>query len=213
MIKSFLTYIRLSLYACISIGVLAVFLSSSRVHAAGQFSYVLSGGFLIDSFQEVSYNDQDPVKPEFESGGAFAFDWFIDSESSFATDIYALVEEYSYPIDDVGGNDDAEESWNALFLGYRYHTPSGWYVGPGLAFLSLLGTAKGVCIVDGVCGDITTETDSFFSNSALAITGGWQHTSSGGFVIGAHLFDSLPTDVDIDTVCLGIICVDPRLYS
>ena len=207
MIKKFFFGSRLSLYTCISIGVLALSLSPSRAYAAGSFSYVLSAGFLIDDFQEVSIKDEDSLQPAFEYGGAFLFDWFIQPESSLALGSYALGEEYTLPVDESDDYDRGEQEWRALFVGYRWTTPTNFYIGPGMAFISGEVVLLGGCI-EGLCGEVSSESEGAFSNPALALTAGWKYVSSGGFVIGAHLFYSSPTDVDFDELCIGSICIN-----
>ena len=89
-----------------------------------------------------------------------------------------------------------------------FHRGSTW--GGGVTSLALTSTAHNVPFEDdnGNLGGISDFVVKTERASPLTLTLGYQHAFSSGFALGAHLLNTLPTTLKVDTISFGGVTDD-----
>ena len=147
-----------------------------------------AGGF----FQDVDFNDKG-ASLESESGGGFLFDWAPStpdiifsgglSNHAVSVDYYSLGEEES------GQSIKADN----LFVGWRYHFLSNFYLGLSLALAS------------DIEWDCNADDGRNLSGSSrpVAYTFGYSYTFPFLLSLGVHYFSTLASDYELDEPACG----------
>ena len=124
-------------------------------------------------------------------GHAIAIDYYRFRKSYKGT----YVETYGTPRTELQLEADVEERYDGLLLGYRYHFPFGLYLGGGLLYLNNPGINFSVNYNEFGNSEVIAR---YKSVRPLVFTLGYNYISEGGFVIGLHLFRSLPIDTKFE---------------
>ncbi len=173
----------------------------------GTVKFFLSGGVLSPFFQRIDYKYKISNEPT-TSGSGFVLDIKPNrGNHAIALDYYTFTETYRLPDLEAELNYviDDEVKFNGLFLGYRYHFNSGFYIGGGV--LSL---------------DHPTRTFTFNRNedrkyelivgyksiSPLALTLGYDHIFASGFTLGVHLLGSSSIRSEINYISVDGVSRD-----
>lgn len=147
--------------------------------------------------------DDDPLYAlQEETAVGFLFDWVADSPFGLAIDIYNFDREYEITDSQALGYNQYTEEWAIPSFGFRYHTEEGFSIGAGLAFPSVnVKFYESPSLLD-LGGE-----SAVFDNMGLSVTLGYRNVWPDGFTLGAQLFYLAPTDVDIDQICRGPVCI------
>ncbi len=165
-----------------------------NAHAAGRINVMLSGGPL----QSFEYKDKE-TEPDSESGFGLVFDYIFPGGHAIAVDYYSFTE-----VQEINDSDVTDE-YSGVFLGYRHHFPFGFYLGGGVILLDSTRTRSDFPLYDED-GNIIGADDlvgKFERASPITVTLGYQHAFSSGFALGAHLLNTLPTTLKLDTLRHG----------
>lgn len=160
---------------------LFVLLISPGAFADSRLQVLFSLSAATGSLQDIDYTKKgDNLKTE--TGSGILFDWAMRTPDSILSgglsnhavgiDYYALKEEE---------NEQAISATN-LFLGYRYHFLSRFYVGASVALVS----------------EIEVEQGKTATGTPLAYTLGYTHVFPFSLTLGVHIFRSLNEDYEFD---------------
>ena len=190
-----IAFFAFSLKRKASLAFLCIFLlcGSSGVWADSRLQALLGLGGSTGFFQDIDFKDKGR-ELDSESGNGILFDWALTTPDSIlsgglsnhavAVDYYSFGEE----------EDQKSIQTNNLFVGYRYHFLSNFYLGASLALASDL---------EWDCGP---NADLSASSRPLAYTLGYTHTFPFGLSLGVHYFNSLASDYELDDPALGATC-------
>lgn len=165
---------------------------------------ILGAGFIIRDLQDFLPEESNTGR---RSGNAFTFDWFGGSERqhSFALELHGI--NYNSRSNNPIRNQVRTEvsSLNSVYLGYRYHTPSGFYVGVGAFPINNFNTVV-LTETDGDEDGDEDDNDEFISLSVRetpATTGipigfnlGYVKTYNSGFSVGINAIQSSSVGLD-----------------
>ena len=168
-----------------------------------------SVNLLFPTLLNADYIDENSGA-ETGSGLSIISDWHFGDKGAFAIDFHALanIEEVRNEDDRFTYTADLTNAYNVLFLGYR-HRFNHFFIGGG-------GAVLGNCLsyvnerTSKNTGDKTIAELSLLncgSVSIPALTLGYRYVTGIGITVGAHIFYSLPADLDIAEECLDDICI------
>ena len=160
---------------------------------AGSLLGFLGGASLAPAFQEFDYEGKS-TEPDTETGFGVLLD--LGQRHALAIDYYVLTERF----EETDRSYDVEDRVNALFLGYRFHSRSGFRIGAGLAHLSVTSITADL-EVPTLTETIVSDLEAIFEPvSVPAITLGYTYSFGTGFSLGAHLLRVVETDLKLDEV-------------
>ncbi len=170
--------------------------SNNRYRVGG----IIGTALLIKGSQQVFPKLGEPQQ---RSGGSFTFDWFGGNarQHSLALDFHTLGRGNSRTIRGVR----TTESINAysLYLGYRYHTPSGFYVGVGAVPVNSISSGT-VTVSDNINNpnnaedigvNVKNSPSSTVQGTPIGINLGYVHTYKSGFSVGFNALQTTAVDL------------------
>ena len=173
-----------------------------NAHAAGGIHVMISGGpYISESLQSLEYRGKSR-EPDGESGYGLVFDYIFEGGHAIAVDYYRFTEEF----DETPELYSSTIETNVVFLGYRHHFPSGFYLGGGVTIIDKLTGALHDFPVEDGSGNIigTAELHGGYGKERpIALTLGYQYAFSSGFSLGVHLLNTLPTTFELNSLVLG----------
>ena len=162
--------------------------------AAGSVAYLLSSP-PSDALSSVTRKEDVEYDAKWTTG--LLTDFLVVPGGSVAVDFYSFRENlFRF---NNGALVDLEELFLGFSIGFRWHIPSGLYMGPALVTMSHLarGSSRSTTVIGISDENLVT----------MGLTGGYRHVFSSGFMLGAHLFYSAPADLMGEVqVCRSVIC-------
>ncbi len=136
-------------------------------------------------------------EPQQRSGSSFTFDWFGGNarQHSLALDFHTLGRGNSRTIRGVKTTESSMDV-RSLYLGYRYHTPSGFYVGVGAVPINSISSGTITFFYDhdnarDIGVNVKSSPSPTVQGTPIGINLGYVHTYKSGFSVG---FNALQTN-------------------